>query len=42
MVPVAASTVFSENGRRSTIPEKSPVRTWTNWPAREPDAISGA
>ena len=41
-MPVAASVVLSENGRRRTIPEKSPVRTWTNWPAREPVARSGA
>ncbi len=34
-MPVPASAVFTENGRRSTIPEKSPVRTWMNWPARE-------
>ena len=31
-----------ENGRRMTIPEKSPGRTWTNWPAREPFARAGA
>jgi hypothetical protein len=42
MIPVAASIVFSENGRRNTMPEKSPVRMWTNWPAREPVARSGA
>ena len=41
-MPVAASAVLIENGRRSTSPEKSPVRTWTNWPARDPFARSGA
>ena len=42
MMPVATSAVLTENGRRNTIPEKSPVRTWTNWPAREPLATVGA
>ena len=41
-MPVAASAVFSENGRRRIIPEKSPGRAWTNWPAREPTARPGA
>ena len=40
-MPVAGSAVLSENGRRRTSPEKSPVRTWTNWPAREPVARLG-
>ena len=41
-VPVAGSTVLSENGRRRIVPEKSPGRTWTNWPARDPAAMAGA
>ena len=42
MTPVAGSTVLSENGRRRTSPDRSPVRAWTNWPARDPAASSGA
>ena len=36
------SAVLIENGRRRTSPDRSPVRTWTNWPARSRLASSGA